>query len=42
MRQDPWWAMLKTIVSDADLNKFNWEMTDRDQGNFEFKMVVFL
>ena len=29
------------MISD-DLNKFNWELTDRDQGHFEFKMMAFL
>ena len=33
---------MQAMMSDADLNKFTWELTDRDQGNFEFKMMAFL
>ena len=33
---------IKAMIPDADLNKFIWELTDRDQGNFVVKMRVFL
>ena len=33
---------IKTRTSEADLGKFNWDLTDRDQGNFEFTMMEFL
>ena len=32
----------KTMVPDADLGKFNWDLTVTDQGNFEFKTLMFL
>ena len=32
----------KATISEADLNKLNWEYTDQDQGNFELKMMAFL
>ena len=32
---------IKTRIPDADLGKFSWDSTDTDQGNFEFKMMVF-
>ena len=41
MKPEPWSVRLKRF-SEADLGKSNWDMTDRDQGNFEFKMMVFL
>ena len=34
--------MVKTRLKQDDLNMFDWDMTDRDQGNFDTKMVVFL
>ena len=33
---------IKAITSEADLNKLNWELTDRDQGNFVFMMMALL
>ena len=30
------------MIPGADLNKVNWEMTDRDQGHFDIKMMTFL
>ena len=33
---------IKPIISDGDLNRFNWKLTDRDQGHLEFKMMAFL
>ena len=30
------------MIPDADLNKFNFELTDRDQGSFDIKMMTFL
>ena len=33
---------IKSKFSEADLGKFNWDLIDRNQGNFEFKMMVFL
>ena len=35
-------SKIKAMIPDADLNKFNWELTDRDQGNFDIKMMTFL
>ena len=33
---------IKSVISEADFGKFNWESIDLDQGNFEFKMMAFL
>ena len=35
-------SKVETMIPDADANKFNWELTDRDQGNFDVKMMTFL
>ena len=32
----------KFLITEADLNKFLWELTDRDQGSAEFEMTAFL
>ena len=34
--------MVKTRLKQDDLNMFDWDMTDRNQGIFDTKMVVFL
>ena len=31
---------IKSLISEADLDKFNWELTYRDQENFEFKAFL--
>ena len=43
-----WWSLFR-LISDTkarvgldDLSKFDWERTDRDQGNFDTKMMTFL
>ena len=33
-------CQIKTRVSDVDVGKFNWDVIDRDQVNFEFKIMV--
>ena len=33
---------IKAMIPDADLNKFNWELIDRYQGNFDIKMMALL
>ena len=35
-------SQIKAMIPTADLNKFNWELTDRDQGNSDVKMMTFL
>ena len=35
-------SQIKAVILGADLNKFNWELTDRDQVNFDVKMMTFL
>ena len=35
-------SQTKATIPDLDLNKFDWEWTDRDQENFDFKMMTFL
>ena len=30
------------IIFDADQGKFDWDLTDQDQGNFEIEIMVFL
>ena len=42
MRLRAWSVKIKTMIPNADLNNFNWELTDRDQGNFDIKIMVFL
>ena len=35
-------STVKTRIGEADLDKFDWEMTDRNQGHFDIKMMTFL
>ena len=35
-------SQIKAMIPNADLNKFNWDLTDRDQGNSDVKMMTFL
>ena len=38
MKPEPW--LVRTKISQAHHGKFNKHLTDKDQGNFEFKMMV--
>ena len=33
---------VKFLIQDTDMDKFDWDLTPRDQGNFDFKMMTFL
>ena len=33
---------VKTLIQDTDIGKFDWDLTDSDQGNFDTKMMAFL
>ena len=35
-------SQIKATIPNADLYKFGWELIDRDQGNFNIKMMIFL
>ena len=35
-------SKVKIMTPDADVNKFNWDLTEQDQGNFDVKMMTFL
>ena len=34
--------MAKAHLKQDDLNVFDWDLTDRDQGNFDTKMMAFM
>ena len=34
--------MAKVRLKQDDLNVFDWDLTDRDQGNFDTKMMAFV
>ena len=35
-------AQIKATIPEADVGEFNWHLIDRDQRNFELKMMVLL